>query len=168
MRGSAAPARPDRSAIRTRRRVHLTMSPAAVWEALHRLDAYRRWWPWLEAFDGLALASGEQWRTTVRAPFGYRVRFAVDLTEVEPWRTVRATVSGDIVGSAGVETRSSEGGTDLVLVAELAASSRFLRLLMRLAPPVARRGHDLIIDQALRQFAAHQGGAVGARALRRG
>ena len=76
MRGSAAPARPDRSAIRTRRRVHLTMSPAAVWEALHRLDAYRRWWPWLEAFDGLALAPGEQWRTTVRAPFGYRVRFA--------------------------------------------------------------------------------------------
>jgi hypothetical protein len=143
------------STIRTERTAHYGVPPDALWERMARVDHYRGWWPWLRRFDGAALADGERWRCTVQPPLPYRVSFELVLHDVVPGASVAATVSGDIEGVARIELTQRHdlgGGTDLVLVARLRPASGFLRTLNRAAGPVARFGHDQVIDRALAQF----------------
>ena len=46
-----------------------------VWSLISEVSQYRSWWPWLRAFDAVALAAGEEWRCEVQPPVPYLVRF---------------------------------------------------------------------------------------------
>ena len=124
-----------------------------VWNALARTDEYTRWWPWLREFGGGSLVAGDVWRCAVRPPAGYVVRFDILLDEVEPPRRISATIRGDIAGEATVTLDATEDGCDLALDSRLLAARSGLRVLSRLAPVVARRGHEWVLDNGLRQFA---------------
>ncbi len=138
------------------RRYELPAEPADVFATMASVGSYRKWWPWLEAFDAKELAAGEQWRCTVRPPLPYRVRFVVTLEDVVEPSLVTATVSGDITGTARIElVPAPSGGSTLRLRASLAPSSTVLQLLSRVARPVVRFGHDWVIDTGARQFAQH-------------
>jgi len=100
----------------------------------------------------VALAAGEVWLCEVQPPLPYALRFRVRLDEVEPARLVRATVDGDIVGSAHLELTDRPEGCRARLTSELAPRHRVLRAVARVAAPVARYGHDWVLDTGAGQF----------------
>jgi uncharacterized protein YndB with AHSA1/START domain len=154
--------------IRTDRRFPMPASREAVWAALARPDRFAETWPWLRSFDGRALRRGETWRCEVQPPVPYRVRFSVHLHEVADGDRIEAEVDGDVTGWARLElvdggdggeaadgtdrAVGTDGGTDLWLRSELAPGNGILRGVLRVMPPLARFGHDWILDTGARQF----------------
>ena len=135
-----------------------SVTPAEVWTALARVDAYRSWWPWLRHFEADVLEAGTTWSALVQPPVPYRLRFDLHLLEVEPPYLVTATVTGDLIGSARLEISPTPTGSELRLVSHLAPANSVLRAVARLAPPVAHFGHQWVLDTGLRQF---RQGALG-------
>ena len=151
--GSAAPH--SRSLrIHSDRTYHLPGSAEDVWTGLARVEDYRSWWPWLRRFEARALVPGDVWRCTLRPSLPYAIRCDIALEVVAAPCRVTAVLSGDLTGDARVELWEAAGGTDVRLVSDLAATGPSLRIMARLAPPMARWGHDRLLDVAARQFAA--------------
>lgn len=140
--------------VESERRFRFDVRPAELWAAMGDLDEYRRWWPWLRTFEGSGLVVGDRWRCVVQPPLPYAVRFAVVIDEVVEGERVAATVSGDVVGTARVEIHGRDDGCDALLVSRLAPAGRVLRGVAAVARPVARFGHDWVLDAAARQFRA--------------
>lgn len=138
--------------IRSDQRHTFAVPPEELWVALERVDAYQAWWPWLHHFDAEPLAEGALWSATVRPPLPYRLRFDLRLHDVVAPSHVSAEVTGDIVGTARIEIAEVAGSSTLHVVSELAPANNLLRSVMRLAPPVARFGHDWVLSTGLRQF----------------
>lgn len=139
------------------RRYHLAAPPTEVWDALGRTDEYRLWWPWLRRFDARALEPGEEWRCTIRPPLPYVVRFSLRLDEVQAPETVTARLQGDIRGEARIDLRPTGPAgksTELRLRAALEPGRATFGVLAQVARPVARFGHDWVLDTGARQFAA--------------
>ncbi len=143
-----------RGAITTEHRYLLPLGRQGVWDLISDVGAYRRWWTWLRIFDAGGLAAGEEWRCEVQPPLPYPVRFRVLIDEVRaPW-FVQARVEGDVVGSATLTLEDGAGECTALLASTLAPGNPTLRLVSRLAAPVARFGHDWVLDSGARQFIA--------------
>jgi hypothetical protein len=134
------------------RRYQLPVSPTELWAALTRLDRYQLWWPWLREFDAQLLAGDETWDCLVQPPLPYRVRFVVALEEVTAPTTVRASITGDVVGEARLDIVEQPDGSEARLVSHLEPGNGFLRAVARVAAPVVRYGHDWVLDTGARQF----------------
>jgi len=138
--------------VRSDRWFEFAVGPAELWTALTGVDRYRSWWPWLHRFEGTSFAEGARWRCAVRAPLGYPVRFEVVLERVVEGRSAAASVAGDIAGRARLDVEAAGAGSRLHLESTLASERWLLRAIARLAPPVARFGHDRLLDTGVRQF----------------
>ncbi len=141
--------------IRSDRRHRFPVAPDDLWRAMEQVEDYPTWWPWLRHFDGGGLRSGTMWSAVVQPPLPYRLRFDLHLVEVEAPRLVTAHVTGDIVGTARIEITRIDTGSELHLVSELAPASSALRAVAQVAAPVARFGHEWVLDAGLRQFRDH-------------
>jgi hypothetical protein len=148
------PASRLRGAITTEHRYALPIGREEVWALISDVDAYRRWWSWLRAFDAGGLAQGEEWRCEVQPPLPYPVRFRVEIEHVEPPVLVRAQVRGDVIGTAILRIEDAPEGCVACLSSSLAPGNSTLRLVSRLAAPIARFGHDWVLDSGARQFIA--------------
>jgi hypothetical protein len=137
---------------------HLYRFPAprrVVWDVLAGVDAYRTWWPWLRRFDAVTLAEREVWSCTIRPPLPYAIRCRVELATVRAPALVVATLTGDIAGDARLEL--TEDGPDdpvtaVAVTSRLTARSLPARVVSRLLPAAAQRGHDWLFDTAAHQF----------------
>ena len=152
--GGGVPAPEIAGAITTVHRYELPLARQEVWGLISQVSEYRTWWPWLRAFDAAALASGEEWRCEVQPPVPYLVRFRVHIEDVEPAVLVRAKVGGDVVGVATLSFSDTDKGCTARLDSSLAPGNRALRLVSRFAGPIARFGHDWVLDSGARQFIA--------------
>jgi uncharacterized protein YndB with AHSA1/START domain len=132
----------------------LPLGRQAVWDLISDMGAYRGWWTWLRTFEAGGLRAGEEWRCTVQPPLPYLVRFVVHIEEVEAPHVVRARVSGDVVGTATLEIEEEEDACIATLSSTLAPGNSILRLVSRMAAPLARFGHDWVLDSGARQFIA--------------
>jgi hypothetical protein len=141
-------------AITTERRYILPVAPQAVWELISDVGAYKRWWTWLHRFEADGLAEGEEWRCEVQPPLPYPVRFRVALEQVKAPVEVRARILGDVVGTATLRLEDHADGCAAYLASSLAPGNATLRLVSRLAAPIARFGHDWVLDSGARQFIA--------------
>lgn len=146
--------------VHSDRTLRFDRTPEQVWDAIGRVDEFRGWWPWLRRFDADALQQGDRWECTVRPPVPYVLRFAVSLDHVHRPSSVRATVSGDIEGHAELSISPATASDptdncDVRLVSALDPSSQTLRAVNRLAPWLARFGHDWVLDTGLGQFRRH-------------
>lgn len=150
--GGTAPVCEIPGAITTVHRYELPLAREEVWSLISQVSEYRTWWPWLRAFDAAALASNEEWRCEVQPPVPYLVRFRVSIGDVEPAVLVRAGVSGDVVGVATLTLSDTDTGCTARLDSSLAPGNKALRLVSRFAGPVARFGHDWVLDSGARQF----------------
>ena len=135
------------------RRYHVPAPPQVVWSRLAATDEYQSWWPWLREFEAVGLETGDEWRCRVRPPLPYTVRFTIVLDEVEAPSTVAAHIDGDIVGTARVTLSERDGGCEIRLTSTLSPRGRAVRIMADLARPLARRGHDWVLDTGARQFA---------------
>ena len=127
---------------------------ASVWSALTDVERYPRWWPWLRRFDGEAFAVGERWCCVVSPPLPYSLRFELVLEEVLDREAASARLDGDIAGAARLTLRDVPGGCELRLVSDLAARGGMARLVDRVLPGLAARGHDWVLDDGIRRFRA--------------
>jgi uncharacterized protein YndB with AHSA1/START domain len=141
-------------AITTERTYTFPIDREAVWELISEVEAYQSWWTWLRIFDASGLVPGEEWRCEVQPPLPYPVRFKVIIDHTEPPQMVRARVTGDVIGSAVLALEEHEDGCLARLSSSLAPGNATLRLVSRLAAPVARFGHDWVLDSGARQFIA--------------
>jgi hypothetical protein len=149
--GDAA-ARPG--AITTEHRYELPVGRPAIWALIADVDAYQEWWPWLRIFEAGGLTAGDEWRCEVQPPLPYAVRFQVLIDHVEAPLEVRARVEGDVIGTATLRLEEHPDGCVACLESSLAPGNRTLRMVSRLAAPVARFGHDWVLDSGARQFIA--------------
>jgi hypothetical protein len=150
---SQAPA----GAISTEHRYAIPIDAATAWTLISDVTNYRTWWKWLRQFEAQGLTAGEEWRCEVQPPLPYPVRFRVSIEEVEAPRWVRAIVKGDVVGTATLLIEDDPDvapGCVAILTSSLAPGNTTLRLVSRLAAPVARFGHDWVLDSGARQFIA--------------
>jgi hypothetical protein len=138
--------------IHTDRRYRFDVPADQLWSALRRVEDYPRWWPWLRRFDADAFATGACWSCEVQPPLPYSLRFDLLLNEVDDGRYAEATVSGDIVGRARLSVAPRGSGSALHLESWLQPASVWLRAVSTVGRPVARFGHDWVIDTGLRQF----------------
>jgi hypothetical protein len=163
--GNGQAAREVRGAITTDHRYELPLRQDTVWSLINSVERYRSWWPWLRQFDGGGLSVGDEWRCTVQPPVPYLVRFRVVIDHVEPPSLVRAQVLGDVVGDATLRLEpatvdaadgNGAGATGCValLHSSLAPGNTALAVVSRVAGPVARFGHDWVLETAARQFIA--------------
>lgn len=134
------------------RRFVFAATPDELWSAFGATDRYQRWWPWLTSFDADQLAAGSEWRCAVKPPLPYTLRFTVHLHDVVATRRIAATVSGDIAGAAELDVLARDGGSEVRLVSTLAPSRRAFAVVASMAGPLARRGHDWVLDTGARQF----------------
>ena len=146
------PARRLRGCITTVHRYDLPLSRRDVWTLISEVSAYKAWWPWLRTFEASALAEGAEWRCEVQPPVPYAVRFRVAIEHVEAPAVVHATVSGDVVGDATLTIEDGKGGCRATVESSLAPGTTALQFVSRFAGPVARFGHDWVLDSGARQF----------------
>jgi hypothetical protein len=140
--------------ITTVHRYELPLPREDAWSLISDVSNYRNWWPWLRAFDAAALAPGEEWRCEVQPPVPYVVRFRVLIEDVETAVRVQARVVGDVVGGATLRFEDMPGGCIATLDSTLAPGNVALRMVSRFAGPIARFGHDWVLDTGARQFIA--------------
>jgi uncharacterized protein YndB with AHSA1/START domain len=159
-----------RGAITTVHRYELPLPREAVWSLMSNVDRFQSWWPWLRQFEGGGLSAGDEWRCVVQPPVPYLVRFRVVIDQVEPPMLVRARVLGDVVGDATLTLETCEAfeassevseaqvahnpGCVATLHSSLAPGNAALAVVSRFAAPIARFGHDWVLDSAARQFIA--------------
>jgi hypothetical protein len=139
--------------VESDRRYVLPMSPAKLWSRISDVASYRTWWPWLRVFDGSALAEGDVWRCAVSPPLPYTVRFTVTIGKLVADHLVSAVIAGDITGVARLDVYEAAGGCEVRLISALRPDNRLLRVVATVARPVARYGHDWVLDRGARQFA---------------
>ncbi len=65
---------------------------------------------------------------------------------------VRARVVGDVVGTATLRIDDAASGCIATLDSTLAPGNTALRMVSRFAAPIARFGHDWVLDSGIRQF----------------
>ena len=138
--------------VNSDRRLHFPVPRSELWEALNQVDRYPAWWPWMRDFDAIALKPGARWRCQIHPPLPYTLRLVIAIDDVVPERSVTATVTGDVEGSATLDLLDADGGSEARLVSALAPSSRMLQIIARTAPPVARFCHDWVLDTGAVQF----------------
>ena len=152
-------------AISTVHRYVMPLRRDVVWDRMTDVGAYRSWWAWLRRFDATELTAGAEWRCEVQPPLPYIVRFRIAIDNVEAGSVVRARVLGDVVGEATLLLRDLEPGdvegdaefeSSVGCVASLHSSlapgNTALRVMSRFAAPLARFGHDWVLDSGARQF----------------
>ena len=152
-RGAAA-CEPVLMRIASDRRYEFALAPTDLWDLATQVDQYQAWWPWLARLDGARFEVGSEWTCSVRPPLPYAVRFTLTLEEVTAPSLAVAAIGGDILGSARLEVREVPGGSEARLVSDLAPRHGLLQAVARLAMPVARFGHDWVLDRGAHQFGA--------------
>lgn len=141
-----------KSPIETRRTLEVPATVAQVWSALERVEDYPRWWPWLRHLDARSLSAGERWTCTIQPPLPWSLRVELLLDEVADG-ALRATVAGDVVGTAALAVRAADDGrSEIQLEATLHADGGATAALHRSVPGLSRWAHDRVIDRAFVQF----------------
>ncbi len=138
--------------LSTDKRLPFDADVAEVWTAMSKVEAYQGWWPWLAEFDADALATGEIWKCKIVAPLRYTVAFTLKFDVVVPETHVEASLRGDITGGAWIDLEERGDACDVWIRSQLAPSSPFLKMLSTVLYPIAKAGHDAVIENGAKQF----------------
>ena len=133
---------------------HLDLPPNEVWAIISRTDRFEDWWSWLRELEveGKALQSGSALRGVVVPPLPYRMRLEVVLEECVMPRRIDAVVSGDLEGNASLTFTPDGDGTQATVGWTIEMMQRPMRLAARVAPPLLRWGHDLVVQATVEGF----------------
>jgi carbon monoxide dehydrogenase subunit G len=133
---------------------HLDLPPERVWAIISRTERYEGWWGWLREFEteGRDLETGSVLRGVVVPPLPYRMRLEVVLAQSSRPRRIDAVVSGDLRGDATLRLAPDGEGTEATVSWTIEMMQRPMRLAARLAHPLLRWGHDLVVQATVEGF----------------
>jgi Polyketide cyclase / dehydrase and lipid transport len=133
------------------RRVDLFASPQVVWSVLEDLEYWAGSSPWLACLtvDDPGLRAGATVRATITTPLPFQVRFRLDLEEWVPTRLVVAGVHGDLEGQARLALNPEGNHTCVDLSWRVEMTSPPMRAMARVAHPLLRWGHDMVVQAAI-------------------
>jgi carbon monoxide dehydrogenase subunit G len=133
---------------------HLDLPPDEVWGIISRTDRFEDWWGWLRELEteGSDLETGSVLRGVVVPPLPYRMRLEVVLTKTIRPRRIDAVVSGDLRGTATLTFTPDAGGTEATVSWTIEMMQRPMRVAARLAHPLLRWGHDLVVQATVDNF----------------
>lgn len=153
--------------------------PAVLWSAIEHVEQFEHWWGWLGSFrvQGEGLHEGSVLRGTVAPPLPYRMSVQVELTRCEPGHLIDAKVTGDLQGDAHLRIRpdgttpdvsgpddqgfiptgpDDQGfiptGTVTDVTWSVEMMQRPMRWAGRVAYPLLRWGHDLVVEATVDSF----------------
>jgi len=134
-------------------------SPEHVWAEIERVMAGESagWWPAFRVERPAPLERGAALGVVVRAPFGYRLRIVLTLTDVEPRRSIAARSAGDLEGGGGIEITPEGGGSAMRFVWDVAVRKRWMRVASPILRPVFALAHGLVMragERGLRRAVA--------------
>ena len=92
----------------------------------------------------------------MQPPLPYIVRFQVAIEKVEAPALVQAWCWAMWWATPRLELEEAESGCRATLHSALAPGNSALRLVSRFAAPLARFGHDWVLDSGARQFIAQR------------
>lgn len=143
----------DPNRYRFRSLWNLDAPPAAVFDALERVDRYPEWWPEIRAVHRIDDGSGE---VVCRASLPYELRFTLHQVRRDPvLRVLEASMVGDLEGRSSWTVTAASGRTVAVFDEEVVATKPLLRRLAPVARPVFRANHSLMMRHGRRGLAAH-------------
>jgi carbon monoxide dehydrogenase subunit G len=133
---------------------HLDLPPDQVWAIISHTDRFEDWWGWLREFEteGRDLATGSVLRGVVVPPLPYRMRLEVLLVKSAKPRRIDAVVSGDLRGTATLTFTPDGDGTEASVSWTIEMMQRTMRVAARLAHPLLRWGHDLVVQATVDNF----------------
>ena len=133
---------------------HLDLPPEEVWAIISRTDRFQDWWGWLRELEteGSALQTGSVLRGVVVPPLPYRMRLEVVLVKSTRPHRIDAVVSGDLRGDASLTFTPDGDGTQAIIGWDIEMMQKPMRLAARLAHPVLRWGHDLVVHATVEGF----------------
>lgn len=138
--------------VRSDRRYRFPLTPEHLWARMTTVEEYRTWWPWLRGLDADGFEPGSTWACVVQPPLPYVLRFDLRLVTVEAPTLAIAHLAGDIVGEAKLVVTPNHDHTEARLLSDLEPGNRMLRAVTGLARPLARFGHEWVLDTGARQF----------------
>jgi hypothetical protein len=98
------------------------------------------------------LRVGEVWACAVRPPVPYTVRFTITIEDVAVERHITAVIDGDIAGRAQLLIEADGPGCRVRLLSALIPERPALKALTFVGRPLARYGHNWVLDTAGQQF----------------
>jgi carbon monoxide dehydrogenase subunit G len=133
---------------------HLDLPPDEVWAIISRTDRFEDWWGWLRDFEteGSSLETGSVLRGVVVPPLPYRMRLEVVLANSTRPGRIDAKVSGDLQGDASLTFTPDGDGTEATVGWTIEMMQRPMRLAARVAHPLLRWGHDLVVQATVENF----------------
>src|ERR1035437_9179415 len=133
---------------------YLDLPPEEVWTIISRTNRFEDWWSWLRDFEteGSSLETGSVLRGVVVPPLPYRMRLEVVLEECVMPHRIAAVVSGDLEGNASLTFTPDGGGTQATVGWTIEMMQGPMRLAARLAHPLLRWGHDLVVQATVEGF----------------
>jgi hypothetical protein len=146
--------------INYQRSYEFPLPPEGIWDALEEVDQFALWWPWLEEFrlEGDSLAAGTVLHGVVAPPLPYRMRIQIELTRCEKPGIIEALVHRDLEGEASIALYPQGVGAHVDVAWTVEMMQRPMRLADRMAHPVLKRGHDLVVENTVAEFRRHLGG----------
>jgi carbon monoxide dehydrogenase subunit G len=135
----------------------LVSAPAeVVWSVLEDVKYFDRSSPWLEnlIIEAPGLRDGSVLQGTITTPLPYRIRLTINFEQCVPPCLIVATVHGDLAGEARLSLIADGQRTRAELRWTIEMMQRPMRAVARLAHPALRRGHDTVVQAAIRALTA--------------
>lgn len=137
--------------------------PEPVWDAILHSERWPRWWPALEQVCELAPGDdagiGNRRGYTWRTPLGYRLRFTLQTTRIEPRRLLEGAARRDVRGCGRWRFAGGPGASEALYQWDVEPTRAWLRALSVVAHPLLVWSHHHL----MRQGADGLGRALGCR-----
>jgi carbon monoxide dehydrogenase subunit G len=130
--------------------------PQVVWSVLEDIGYLERCSTWLQklVIDSPGLREGSVIQGVVATPLTYRIQVTINLEQCVRPRLIVATVHGDLEGEARLSLTPDQRRTRAEVRWTVEMLQRPMRVMARVAHPVLRRGHDTVVQAAIRVLAS--------------
>ena len=133
---------------------------AEVYDVLADVENYPQWWPQVQAARRIDATSGE---LRCRSMLPYELVFVMRREVEDPTAGVlRASLTGDLVGSSQWTISGNGDGTLAVFDEEVAVGHGAVHLASRFVRPLLRLNHDHMMRSGERGLRTHLGADGGA------